>query len=304
MDIANDGLEKQRAKRKRVARMKKMIVHTIIVFMLLTIAVLVFLVFQVVSLQKQINALAAQIAVTETVEDTDEMVDDSFLDNVYLVDNADNIAEEGDIPMVYLTFDDGPSENTDAILDILDDYNVKATFFVVGQDTEVYGDAYRRIVDEGHSIGMHSFSHNYSKLYQSQDSFIADYNKIHDLILDTTGVDTKLYRFPGGSSNKVSNTGMSVFINYLNSVGAVYYDWNVASGDATSQAFTADELVDNVMSDVVKYKTSVVLLHDGANKDTTVEALPRLIESLNDAGAMILPITDETEIIQHVSVVQ
>ena len=178
MDIANDGLEKQRAKRKRVARMKKMIVHTIIVFMLLTIAVLVFLVFQVVSLQKQINALAAQIAVTETVEDTDEMVDDSFLDNVYLVDNADNIAEEGDIPMVYLTFDDGPSENTDAILDILDDYNVKATFFVVGQDTEVYGDAYRRIVDEGHSIGMHSFSHNYSKLYQSQDSFIADYNKI------------------------------------------------------------------------------------------------------------------------------
>ena len=297
LDIANDGLEKQRAKRKRVARMKKMIVHTIIVFMLLTIAVLVFLVFQVVSLQKQINALAAQIAVTETVEDTDEMVDDSFLDNVYLVDNADNIAEEGDIPMVYLTFDDGPSENTDAILDILDDYNVKATFFVVGQDTEVYGDAYRRIVDEGHSIGMHSFSHNYSKLYQSQDSFIADYNKIHDLILDTTGVDTKLYRFPGGSSNKVSNTGMSVFINYLNSVGAVYYDWNVASGDATSQAFTADELV-------VKYKTSVVLLHDGANKDTTVEALPRLIESLNDAGAMILPITDETEIIQHVSVVQ
>ena len=304
LDIANDGLEKQRAKRKRVAWMKKMIVHTIIVFMLLTIAVLVFLVFQVVSLQKQINALAAQIAVTETVEDTDEMVDDSFLDNVYLVDNADNIAEEGDIPMVYLTFDDGPSENTDAILDILDDYNVKATFFVVGQDTEVYGDAYRRIVDEGHSIGMHSFSHNYSKLYQSQDSFIADYNKIHDLILDTTGVDTKLYRFPGGSSNKVSNTGMSVFINYLNSVGAVYYDWNVASGDATSQAFTADELVDNVMSDVVKYKTSVVLLHDGANKDTTVEALPRLIESLNDAGAMILPITDETEIIQHVSVVQ
>ena len=78
----------------------------------------------------------------------------------------------------------------------------------------------------------------------------------------------------------------------------------MASGDATSQAFTADELVDNVMSDVVKYKTSVVLLHDGANKDTTVEALPRLIESLNDAGAMILPITDETEIIQHVSVVQ
>lgn len=304
MDIVNDGLEKQRAKRKRVARMKKMIIYTIISFMLISLCVMTFLIFEVISLQKQIDSLSAKIAVSETVEDADEMVDDSFLDNVYLVDNMDNIAEEGDIPMVYLTFDDGPSDNTEAILDILDDYNVKATFFVVGKDIDTYGDAYRRIVDDGHTIGMHSFSHNYSKLYQSEDSFVADYNKIHDLILDTTGVDTTLYRFPGGSSNKVSNTSMSVFINYLNSVGVTYYDWNIASGDATSQAFTADELVDNVMSDVVKYKTSVVLLHDASNKNATVEALPRLIESLNEAGAVILPITDETEIIQHVSVVQ
>ncbi|MBR5637827.1 MAG: polysaccharide deacetylase [Pseudobutyrivibrio sp.] len=284
--------------------MKKMIVSTLLIFILITTCVMTFLVIEVISLQKQLDALTANMAVAETVEDTEEMVDDSFLDNVYLVDNIDNIAEEGDIPLVYLTFDDGPSENTDAILDILDDYNVKATFFVVGQDTEIYGDEYRRIVDEGHTIGMHSYSHNYSKIYQSSDSFIADYNKIHDLILDVTGVDTKYYRFPGGSSNKVSNSSMSVFINYLNQEGAVYYDWNVASGDATSQAFTADELVDNVMKDVVKYKTSVVLLHDASNKDATVEALPRLIESLNEAGAMILPITDDTTIIQHVSVVQ
>ena len=304
MDIANDALERQRAKRKRVARMKKMIVYTIITFMLVTLCVMTFLVFEVINLQKQIDALSARMAVSETVEDTEEMVDDSFLDNVYLVDNVDNIAEEGDIPMVYLTFDDGPSESTEAILDILDDYNVKATFFVVGQDTEKYGDTYRRIVNDGHTIGMHSFSHNYSKIYQSEDSFVADYNQIHNLIFETTGVDTKLYRFPGGSSNKVSNTSMSVFINYLNAIGVVYYDWNIASGDATSQAFSADELVDNVMSDVVKYKTSVVLLHDAANKKATVEALPKLIESLNEAGAMILPITDDTTIIQHVSVVQ
>ena len=304
MDIANEGLERQRAKRKRVARMKKMIIYTIVTFMILTLCVMTFLVVEVISLQRQIDNLSAKIAVAEDVVDTEEMVDDSFFDNLYLVDNLDNVAEEGDIPMVYLTFDDGPSENTEQILDILDDYNVKATFFVVGEDPEVYGDAYRRIVEDGHTIGMHSYSHNYSKLYQSEDSFAADYNKIHQLILDTTGVDTKYYRFPGGSSNKVSNTSMSVFINYLNEQGATYYDWNVASGDATSQAFTADDLVDNVMRDVVKYKTSVVLLHDATNKNATVEALPRLIESLNDAGAMILPITDDTTIIQHVSVVQ
>ncbi len=304
MESYNEALIQQRAKRKRVARMKKMIISTLLIFMLVTICVMTFLCFEVISLQRQINVLSSKISVQEVVDDQKEMVDDSALDNVYMVDNLDNLAEEGDIPKVYLTFDDGPSENTDKILDILDDYNVKASFFVVGEDPEVYGDAYRRIVDEGHTIGMHSYSHNYSKIYESESAFVEDFEKIQNLIYDTTGVDTKYYRFPGGSSNKVSSTSMSVFINYLNSQGIVYYDWNVASGDATSQAFTADELVDNVMSDVVKYKTSVVLLHDAANKNATVEALPRLIEALNEAGAMILPITDDTTIIQHVSVVQ
>ncbi len=304
MDGYNDSLERQRAKRKRVARMKKMIVSSIALFMLLTLFIMTFLCVKIASLQRQIDNLSAKIASTSEVEDVEEMADDSYLDNLYQVDNIDNIAQEGDIPRVYLTFDDGPSENTDEILDILDDYGVKATFFVVGKDIEEYGDTYKRIVDEGHTIGMHSFSHNYSTIYDSEDAFINDYNQIHSLIQDTTGVDCHLYRFPGGSSNSLTNTSMSVFINYLNSQNTVYYDWNVASGDATSQAFTSDDLVDNVMTDVVKYKTSVVLLHDASNKDATVEALPKIIESLRDSGAMILPITDDTTVIQHVSVVQ
>ncbi|MBR1622554.1 MAG: polysaccharide deacetylase, partial [Pseudobutyrivibrio sp.] len=179
-----------------------------------------------------------------------------------------------------------------------------ATFFVVGQDVEEYGDTYRRIVEDGHTIGMHSYSHSYNMIYASEEAFIEDFNKIHDLILQTTGVDSKYYRFPGGSSNNVSNVSKSVLINYLNSVDVVYYDWNVASGDATSQAFTSEQLIDNVMNDVVKYKTSVVLLHDASNKDATVEALPGLIEALQEQGAMILPITDETTVIQHVGVAQ
>ena len=304
MDNINDELQRQRAKRKRVARMKKFIVTTVLAFMLLTITVLSILCYQVISLKRELKELSKQVYVSTGVSDTNEMVDDSVLDDVYKVDDMDNIAEEGDIPKVYLTFDDGPSSNTEEILNILDDYNVKATFFVCGKDLELYGDAYKRIVDDGHTLGMHSYSHNFGDIYSSGDAFAADYVKIHDLILNTTGVDTKYYRFPGGSSNKVSSTSMSTFINYLNEQGAVYYDWNVASGDATSQAFTSEQLVDNVMKDVVKYKTSVVLLHDAANKNATVEALPGLIESLQEQGAMILPITDETTIIQHVSVVQ
>ncbi|SFH62603.1 Peptidoglycan/xylan/chitin deacetylase, PgdA/CDA1 family [Pseudobutyrivibrio sp. OR37] len=304
MENVNEGLERQRAKRKRVARMKKFIVTTILAFMVLTITVMSVLCYQVLSLKKELRELSKQVYVSTDVADSNEMVDDSVLDDVYKVDDIDNIAEEGDIPKVYLTFDDGPSSNTDKILDILDDYNVKATFFVCGKDLEVYGDAYKRIVEDGHTIGMHSYSHSFGDIYSSGDAFAADYNKIHDLILNTTGVDTKYYRFPGGSSNKVSSTSMSTFINYLNEQGAIYYDWNVASGDATSQAFSSEQLVDNVMKDVVKYKTSVVLLHDASNKNATVEALPGLIEALQEKGAMILPITDETTIIQHVNVVQ
>ncbi|MBE5909762.1 MAG: polysaccharide deacetylase [Pseudobutyrivibrio sp.] len=300
----NEGLERQRSKRKRVARMKKFIVTTIVAFMLLTLCVMTFLCIEVISLQRQVDVLSAKVNGVEDVADVKEMVDDSYLDSIYTVDNSNNMAEEGDVPRVYLTFDDGPSDNTNEILDILDDYNVKATFFVCGKDLELYGDMYKRIVDDGHTIGMHSFSHNFGEIYQSKEAFDDDYNKIHDLILNTTGVDTHLYRFPGGSSNTVSTTPMSVFINDLNEKGTVYYDWNVVSGDATSQAFTSDQLVDNVMNDVVQYKTSVVLLHDASNKDATIECLPKLIEALQASGAMILPITDETTVIQHVNVVQ
>ena len=300
----NEGVERQRAKRKRVARMKRFIITTIAVFMLVTLFVMTFLCYEVFSLQRQLDALSAKVAVSTDVDESVEMVDDTYLDSIYQVDNTENLLEEGEIPFVYLTFDDGPSANTDRILDILDDYNVKATFFVVGQDIETYGPKYKRIVDEGHTIGMHSYSHKYSEIYSSSDAFVNDYQRIHQLIFDTTGVDSKFYRFPGGSSNSLCNTSMSVFVDYLNSQNVKYYDWNVDVGDATPAAFSSDEIVDNVMKNVVKYKTSVILMHDASNKDATVEALPNLIEALQQSGAMILPITDETTVIHHTCVVQ
>jgi peptidoglycan/xylan/chitin deacetylase (PgdA/CDA1 family) len=159
-------------------------------------------------------------------------------------------------------------------------------------------------VDEGHTIAMHSYSHSYNEVYQSLDSFSNDFERIQNLIYDTTGVESHLYRFPGGSSNQVSNTNMTEYIKYLNAHDITYMDWNVSSGDATSQAYTPDELVENVMSDVVKYKTSVVLLHDADGKTATVEALPNMIESLQSVGALILPISEDTTTIQHVSLVQ
>ena len=289
-------------KRKRVARMKKTIVMTIALWMIGSLLAIVFLTLKIASLQKQITIiLDARVVREEQTASSTEILDEiPFL----TVDNAENLAQEGDIPMVYLTFDDGPSASSNAILDILDDYGVKATFFCIGQEDEASAEVYKRIVDEGHTIAMHSYSHNYSDIYASEESFQNDFNRIRSLIMSRTGVECDFYRFPGGSSNRVANTEMSNFANFLNEQGVVYYDWNVSSGDATSSAFTAEQLVDNVMKDVVKYKTSVVLLHDASNKTATVEALPNLIEALQAEGAMVLPITKDTTVIQHMSVLQ
>ncbi len=296
-------LQKKRNRSKRVQRIRTGIITVISVWMILSIVIIGFLLAKTVSLQKQINELTgASNGVDEVLaaSDTEEEIDEGTL--LLLNSDEDNLAEEGDLHRVYLTFDDGPSGNTDAILDVLDDYGIKATFFVNGREDEQSLAAYKRIVDEGHTIAMHSYSHKYSDVYASKEAFGEDFSRIQNLIYDTTGVECKYYRFPGGSSNKVSNTDMSEFITYLDDLDITYFDWNVTSGDATTSAYTADDLVENVMSGVVKYKTSVVLLHDATAKNATVEALPTMIERLQEMGALILPIDDTTTVIQHVSI--
>lgn len=211
-----------------------------------------------------------------------------------------NLLEEGEHPKVYLTFDDGPSENTAKILDILKEKNVKATFFVIGQEDEESKALYRRIVEEGHTLGMHSFSHKYDVIYKSLDAFKEDMNQLQAYLEEVTGVTPTIMRFPGGSSNQVSNVDIRELIRYVKEQGITYYDWNVVSGDATSQVYTPDELVANVMDDVVKYHTSIVLMHDSSAKASTVDALRPMIEQLQEMGAELLPIDETTKPIQHI----
>lgn len=321
-DKTTNGLKQQRERRNRINRIKTGIIATIVIWMLVSMTLCIVLLFRVVSLQKQIDMLTAAGVLTEQVEQTEnnasgsqavgEEIEPSTEDGEYvnnydmpsnaiMVNDESNLAQEGDQLKAYLTFDDGPSSNTAAILDTLAQYNVKATFFVVGKEDEESKALYQRIVDEGHTLAMHSYSHKYSAVYESLESFKQDFTQIQNYLYDVTGVDCQYYRFPGGSSNQVSNTDMNEFIRYLKDQGVTYFDWNVASGDATSQAYTAEELVENVMTDVVKYKTSVVLLHDSDTKDTTVEALGPMIEALQEAGVEILPISEDTTVIQHIN---
>ena len=218
---------------------------------------------------------------------------------------SEPVAEESsgqeEIHKVYLTFDDGPSIYTNDILDILDSYNVKATFFVVGKEETNAEEALQRIVDEGHTLGMHSYSHKYKELYESMDSFTQDFARIRDYIYQATGVESVCYRFPGGSSNTVSEIDMHDFIDYLDSQGVEYYDWNVSSGDGGSMKLSTDTLLENCTKDIDTRDTSIILLHDSAEKPTTVEALPDIIENiLARPDTVILPITENTRPIHHI----
>lgn len=176
---------------------------------------------------------------------------------------------------IYLTFDDGPGPYTAKLLDILKQNNVPATFFVC--DHSNYNYLMKRIVDEGHAIGIHSASHDYDKIYASEDAFFNDFYHMQDLIESQTGVKTTLCRFPGGSSNLVSrfNPGiMTRLSKELTNRGFQYFDWNVSSGDAGETTSTA-QVVRNVTNGASNKSVSVVLQHD--IKSFSVNAVQEII---------------------------
>lgn len=190
--------------------------------------------------------------------------------------------------IVYLTFDDGPGPYTAELLDVLDRYNVKATFFVV--DTGYYetiGEEYRR----GHTVGIHSATHNYGSIYASEDAYFSDLNEISDIIFAQTGHRPNQVRFPGGSSNTVScfNPGiMTRLTQALTDMGYEYYDWNVLSGDAGETTDT-DVVVQNVIDGISNHNVSIVLQHD--IKGFSVAAVERIIIWGLSNGYTFLPLT-------------
>lgn len=204
---------------------------------------------------------------------------------------------------VYLTFDDGPSIYTDKILDILAKYDVKATFFVVGKEDDKAKERMQRIVEEGHTIALHSYSHKYQEIYASVDAFQEDFRKLQDYVYEATGVKSNIYRFPGGSSNKVSDLPIKDFIAFLDSQDVKYYDWNISSGDGSSVLLDKDTILTNITKKIPDKKTAMVLMHDSGDKPTTVEALPAVIEKiLAMEDTVILPITEATRPIQQIKV--
>ena len=301
-------MKKEINRSQRVKRLKKMILWTIALAILIPVIGCIVLSVRVFQLKKQVAVLTEQVSVEEMQEEASGVYETTKVEES--VRDTETKAEEpakinpvrSSGKKVYLTFDDGPSSNTDQILDILKDYDVKATFFVVGKKDERSVKAYQRIVEEGHTLAMHSYSHRYDEIYESKEAFARDLNSLQEYLYETTGVWPRIYRFPGGSSNTVSKVDMQELIEYLTDIGITYFDWNVASGDAVSRTLPAETIVNNCLSGIEKQKESVILMHDASNKGTTIEALPQIIEAIQEQGdAELLPITDETVPVQHIA---
>ncbi|NLA27074.1 MAG: polysaccharide deacetylase family protein [Firmicutes bacterium] len=187
-------------------------------------------------------------------------------------------------PTAYLTIDDGPEKYTAQILQTLAEYDVPATFFVMGKNNSGDENMYDRILEQGHTLGNHTMTHNLKKIYLSKDAFMTDLLRLEDLLEQKAGVRPDIIRFPGGSSNTVAAPGvMKEIIAELAARGYDYFDWNISTGDCNT-SLTAAQLVANVVSQADRRpgQDLVVLMHDFNH--ATAEALPRIIENLHQRG--------------------
>lgn len=183
-----------------------------------------------------------------------------------------------------LTFDDGPSRNTEKVLDILERYQVKATFFVIGDSiTEETLPVLERMKKEGHAIGMHANVHDYQKLYKNMESFLADYDTLYAKLKEQCGIETALFRLPGGSVCSCLNGKGKEYIREMEKRGFACFDWKASGEDAVGTP-TVRSITKNVFETGLRYDRTIVLLHDSAMADKTVEALPGIIERFLQEG--------------------
>ena len=196
--------------------------------------------------------------------------------------------------VIYLTFDDGPSARTDEILAVLARENIKATFFVVGQTSQANLQRMRDIAEQGHTIAMHSYSHDYRKIYASVEAFLDDMYQIFNQIRETTGVTPTFFRFPGGSVNSYNYSIYEDIMAEMLRRGFVPCDWNMSAQDATAKPLPVSDIVANVLRTSNRSR-GVVLMHDSAARTTTVEALPEVIRQLRALGFRFEKLTPDVK---------
>ena len=255
---------------------------------------------QVVSLQEEITQMqqqleAAQSREAPSAEPTDAPESAAFFSaeapayqslypDFYAPQPLDIQDSVSDDKVIYLTFDDGPTSNTDLALKILAEENIKATFFVTGCSDESSISRLQNIAAQGHTLGMHSFSHDYAIIYTSVEAFLDDMYQIFTTIQDATGVAPTVFRFPGGSINSYNSGIYQELLAEMLRRGFVPHDWNISAQDATSTPLAEEKLLQNVISSAAGKERGFVLMHDGVSHYTTIQALDDIIDYFQELG--------------------
>ncbi|MGN7397631.1 polysaccharide deacetylase family protein [Peribacillus frigoritolerans] len=191
--------------------------------------------------------------------------------------------------IAYLTFDDGPSLNTMEILNILDRYHVKATFFVKGNEEPYAKSCYQEMISRGHSIALHSYTHDYSIVYRSTESFFQDLNRLETMLQEEYGIKSRIVRLPGGSNNRLRHQAptkpiINGILQQLKEKGYIYFDWSIDSTDGFSPSISEQQIISAVQKGTKNQKHVNILLHDINSMKNTVKALPDIIEFLKKEG--------------------
>lgn len=193
--------------------------------------------------------------------------------------------------IIYLTFDDGPSNDvTNKVLDILKENNVKATFFLIGNQIDDCKDVILRIHSEGHSMGLHTYTHKFKRIYSNKNAFIKEMLKCNDKIIEVTGVSSNIIRFPGGSQKHLTTS----FVEKLHSYNFKIYDWNMETVDGLRPKASPDRLYREATKGSEELSNIILLLHCDYTHKNTCRALPRIIKYYKAKGYEFKAITDDT----------
>jgi len=186
--------------------------------------------------------------------------------------------------IAYLTFDDGPSSTTCDILNVLEKYHVKATFFVLGCTiTEEGKECLKAMVEQGHAIGIHTYSHSHKKIYASVEAYLDDFYQDYELIYEITGVKVNIFRFPWGSTTSYNKGIRKELFAEMERRGFTYYDWNVSAEDSVGKP-TTYRIKKNIMKDLERFKFPIILMHDSSINELTAITLPDIIDSIIEKG--------------------
>ena len=287
-------------RKKRVRRIKRFIIMLLVLLLLTPIGLCVWMFFKIDALEARIDSMemSRNEISTEAVSGP-ALISDDPVSGAAVSGAAVEKEKPGKGKKVYLTFDDGPGPNTEKILDILKKNDIKATFFVTGKTDDFSKQMYKRIVEEGHTLGMHSYSHVYDEIYASEKAFSQDFEKLYEFLHDVTGEYSKFYRFPGGSSVQDTKVPIKKLVKYLDKKEITYLDWNVLSPDIKDANVSKKQLLKELRKEVKKYDTSVVVFYDTQTQPMTIKALPSVIKALKKDEYEILPVDENTAPIRH-----